>query len=382
MPRSARSTRPRVGVDLRALVHRPTGIGVYTLALLRELAALDRFELVGLVHREPEARAALEALGVAIEIEPAPLGVIWQQLKLPRRLAAGDLDLFWSPLLTLPRRTPIPAVVTVHDLAILHVPDTLSFKVRWSLLPFLGHTVERAEAVIAVSDATARELAHAWPVAAGRIVTIHNGVDPEFRPAAAEAIAATRERLGAPGGYVLYAGTLEPRKNLDLLLEAWASLHAERAGALPPLLLAGPYGWKSRGLERQIAALEPLGVRRLGRLERPDLVAAVQAARLFVYPSFYEGFGLPAAEAMACGVPVIVADRSSLPEVVGDAGLLIDPEDPHDLAAALGRLLSEPALAAELGRRGVERAALYSWPRGAARLADLFDRVLAEAAAK
>jgi glycosyltransferase involved in cell wall biosynthesis len=308
--------------------------------------------------------------------------VIWQQLKLPRRLAAGDLDLFWSPLLTLPRRTPIPAVVTVHDLAILHVPDTLSFKVRWSLLPFLGHTVERAEAVIAVSDATARELAHAWPVAAGRIVTIHNGVDPEFRPAAAEAIAATRERLGAPGGYVLYAGTLEPRKNLDLLLEAWASLHAERAGALPPLLLAGPYGWKSRGLERQIAALEPLGVRRLGRLERADLVAAVQAARLFVYPSFYEGFGLPAAEAMACGVPVIVADRSSLPEVVGDAGLLIDPEDPHDLAAALGRLLSEPDLAAELGRRGVERAALYSWPRGAARLADLFDRVLAEAMAK
>lgn len=141
MPRSSRSSRPRIGVDLRALVQRPTGIGVYTLALLRELVALDRFELVGLVHREPEARARLEQLGVEIEIDPAPLGVIWQQLKLPRRLAAGDLDLFWSPLLTLPRRTPIPAVVTVHDLAVLHVPETLSFKVRWSLLPFLGHTV-------------------------------------------------------------------------------------------------------------------------------------------------------------------------------------------------------------------------------------------------
>lgn len=382
MPRSSRSSRPRIGVDLRALVQRPTGIGVYTLALLRELVALDRFELVGLVHREPEARARLEQLGVEIEIDPAPLGVIWQQLKLPRRLAAGDLDLFWSPLLTLPRRTPIPAVVTVHDLAVLHVPETLSFKVRWSLLPFLGHTVERADAVVTVSEAMAREVAHAWPHSAGRIVTIHNGVDPEFRPAQSAEIAATRARLGAPGGYALYAGTLEPRKNLHLLLEAWETLWAEHAGALPPLLLAGPYGWKSRSLEREIAALERCGVRRLGRLERPDLVAAVQAARLFVYPSFYEGFGLPAAEALASGVPVVAADRSSLPEVVGDAGLLIDPEDPHDLAAALARLLFEPGLAAELGRRGVERAARFSWARGAAELAGLFERVLAEAAAR
>lgn len=376
MTRSRRSSLPRVGVDLRAVVRRPTGIGVYTLALLRELAALGRFELVGLVHREPEARPELERLGVAVEVEPAPLGVLWQQLRLPRRLAAGDLDLFWSPLLTLPRRLPIPAVVTVHDLAVLHVPETLSLKVRWSLLPFLGHSIERADAVVAISDSTAREILHAWPQAAGRVVTIPNGVDPGFVPAAAEAIAATRSRLGAPGGYLLYAGTLEPRKNLDLLLDAWLELG--RGGEpLPPLLLAGPYGWKSRALERRIAELEPLGVRRLGRLERPDLVAAIQAATLFVFPSFYEGFGLPAAEAMACGVPVVAADRSSLPEVVGDAGLLIDPEDPLQLADALARLLGDGALRAELGRRGIARARRFSWPLGALRLADLFDELIA-----
>lgn len=376
MTRSPRSSLPRVGVDLRAVVRRPTGIGVYTLALLRELAALGRFELVGLVHREPEARPELERIGVAIEIDPAPLGVLWQQLRLPRRLAAGDLDLFWSPLLTLPRRLPIPAVVTVHDLAVLHVPETLSLKVRWSLLPFLGHSVERAAAVVAISDSTAREIAHAWPHAAGRIVTIPNGVDPGFVPATAEAIAATRARLGVAGGYLLYAGTLEPRKNVELLLDAWIELRRSH-DAVPPLLLAGPYGWKSRGLERRIAELEPLGVRRLGRLEREDLVATIQAATLFVFPSFYEGFGLPAAEAMACGVPVIAADRSSLPEVVGDAGLLIDPEDPFDLAAALARLLDDAELRAELGRRGVERARRFSWPLGARRLADLFDAVIA-----
>jgi glycosyltransferase involved in cell wall biosynthesis len=378
--RSHRSSPPRVGVDLRALVRRPTGIGIYTLALLRELSALGRFALVGLVHREPEARPELERIGVEIEIEPAPLGVLWQQLLLPRRLAAGDLDLFWSPLLTLPRRLPIPAIVTVHDLAVLHVPETLSFKVRWSLLPFLGHSIERASAVVAISEATAREIAHAWPHAAGRIVTIPNGVDPEFEPAAAEAIAATRARLGAPAGYLLYAGTIEPRKNLDLLLDAWLELRRDRGDTLP-LLLAGPYGWKSRALERRIAALEGAGVRRLGRLERADLVATVQAATLFVFPSFYEGFGLPAAEAMACGVPVVAGDRSSLPEVVGDGGLLIDPEDPFALAAALGRLLDDAALRSELGRRGVERARRFSWPQGARRLADLFDATLARGGA-
>jgi len=377
VPARSRPTPPRVGVDLRALVRRPTGIGVHTLALLEELRAQGRVEPVGLVHRALDDPGPLERLGVPIEIQPAPLGVVWQQLKLPQRLARGDLDLFWSPLLTLPRRCPLPAVVTLHDLAALHVPETLPAKVRWSLIPFLERTVEQADAIVAVSQATADEIAAAWPAAAAKTEVIWNGVDAAFRPAPADEIAATRARRDARNGYVLYAGTLEPRKNLELLLDAWEALaRARGAEALPPLLLAGPYGWKGRRLERRIEALAALGVRRLGRLERADLVATIQAATLFVYPSYYEGFGLPPAEAMACAVPVVVADRSSLPEIVGDAGRLVDPDDAEDLAGAIAELLETPDRAAELGRRGVLRAAAFSWPAAAARLADLFERVL------
>lgn len=380
MPSRSRSTPPRLGVDLRALVRRPTGIGVHTLALLAELRAQGRYAPVGLVHRPLDDPRPIERLGIPIEVQPAPLGVVWQQFHLPRRLARGDLDLFWSPLLTLPRRSPLPSVVTLHDLAALHVPETLPAKVRWSLIPFLERTVERADAIVAVSRATADEIAAEWPAAAAKTEVIWNGVDPEFRPAAAEAISATRARLDSPDGYVLYAGTLEPRKNVELLLDAWETLAIARgAETLPPLLLAGPYGWKGRPLERRIEAMAGAGVRRLGRLERAELVATVQAASLFVYPSFYEGFGLPPAEAMACGVPVVVADRSSLPEIVGDAGLRVDPDDPGDLAGAIAELLDAPARAAELGRRGLERSSAFSWPAAAARLADLFDRVLAGA---
>ncbi|MCB1008280.1 MAG: glycosyltransferase family 4 protein [Acidobacteria bacterium] len=277
-------------------------------------------------------------------------------------------------------RVGIPAVVTLHDLAAIHVPETLPAKVLWSLLPFLERTVERADAIVAVSHATAEEVATAWPAAAAKMEVIWNGVDAAFRPAPEAEIAATRARLDAPDGYLLYAGTLEPRKNVELLLDAWVALaRARGADSLPPLLVAGPYGWKGRGLERRIEAMAELGVRRLGRLERADLVAAIQAATLFVYPSYYEGFGLPPAEAMACGVPVIVADRSSLPEIVGDAGRLVDPDDPDDLAGAIAELLDSPDLAADLGRRGVERAAAFSWASAAERLADLFERVLSEA---
>lgn len=356
---------------------RPTGIGIYTEELLAELAARDEFELLGLAHAPLHDPTRLRALGIRLERERAPLGVLWQQWFLPRRLAAGDVDLFWSPLHTLPRRLPVPAVVTVHDLAVLHFPETLTWKIRWSLLPFLEPSLERAARVVTVSQAVAAEIAAAWPRAAAKTEVIWNGVGPEFLPGEPAAIAATRQRLGFPGGYLLYLGTLEPRKNVDLLLDAWLALRAEWPEA-PPLVLAGPDGWHSAALRQRVAGLANDGVRRLGHLERGELVTVVQAASAFVYPSLYEGFGLPVAEAMACGVPVIGSNRASLPEVIGDAGVTVDADDPLALAGALHRLLTEPGLAARLAERGRERARLFSWRSAAARLSELFRAVLAE----
>ena len=314
--------------------------------------------------------------GLAIELHSAPLGVLWQQGYLPRRLAQGDIDLLWSPLLTLPGRLPVPGVVTLHDLAILHHPETLTWRVRLSLLPFLERTVRQAARILTVSHAMAGEIAAQWPEAGDRTDVAWNGVAAEFRPASADELAAIRARLGLPERFIFFAGTVEPRKNLDLLLDAWEALRSEDAAA-PPLLIAGPDGWGSRGTQRRMERLAAAGLRRLGHLDRRDLIAVLQAATIFVFPSLYEGFGLPAAEAMACGVPVMVADNSSLPEVVGEAGRLFDAQDPGELALLLREWLASPDLLAAARARGLERATAFTWKRSADLHAESFRRALA-----
>jgi len=367
---------PKVAVDLRALVPAPTGIGVYTRSLLLALAARQGMRYVGMAHRSPREAGELEAAGIGIERQEAALGVLWQQLRLPRRLAQGDVDLFWSPLITLPLRCPVPAVATVHDLTALLFPEAHTLKVRWSLLPFLRPSFERARRLVTISAATARDLAFHFPQCAEKVRVVYPGIDPEFRPGTPEEIAATRRELAAPDGYLLYAGTLEPRKNVGALLDAWELLRAEDVQA-PPLVLAGPYGWGSERLARRIADLEAEGLRALGRIDRPRLVRIFQAASVFIYPSLYEGFGFPAAEALACGVPVVASDTSSLPEVVGDAGLLVDPGDAGALAARIQALLANPAWAADLAARGIERAARFRWDRAAEEMEEVFFEAMA-----
>ena len=371
------SARPTVATDVRALVRAETGIGVCTRELLTAVAARGGWRCLGLAHRPPHGLEALRAAGIEVEHQPAPLGVAWQQLVLPRRLARGDVDLLWSPLATLPMVCPVPAVVTIHDLTALLYPEAHTLKTRLSLLPFLGRSLTAARRVVAISEATAADVRFFFPEVGPRLRVVHEGVAADFRPAPPERVAAIREELGAPDGYVFYAGTLEPRKNVGALLDAWQALRAADQAATPPLVLAGGYGWGSRALLRRIERLRGAGVVHLGRVERGRLIELYQAARVFAFPSLYEGFGLPPLEAMACGVPVVAGDSSSLPEVVGDAGLLVPPRDPGALHDALARVLADQGLAAELGARGRARAAGFTWPRAAAALEEVFAEALA-----
>jgi glycosyltransferase involved in cell wall biosynthesis len=375
----------------------PTGIGVYTRSLAIALAARGGMRYLGVAHRPPRGAEELAAAGIDLEAQRAPLGVVWQQLLLPRRLRRGDVDLLWSPLLTLPLDCPVPAVATVHDLTVLLMPEAHRAKVRFSLLPFLAASFRRARRLVTLSRATADDIAFHYPGSAAKVRVVYPGVDEEFRPGTADEIAATREALGAPRGYLLYAGTLEPRKNVGALLDAWEALAADDPG-FPPLVLAGPYGWGSRALAARIARLAARGDRgasagtglaatppsaaassrllALGHLDRARLVRVFQAASLFVYPSLYEGFGLPPAEALACGVPAVALDTSSLPEVIGEAGLLVAPGDTAALAAALGRLVSEPGLTAELAGRATAQAGRFRWQRAAAEMEEVFREAL------
>lgn len=368
-------SRPTIAVDLRALVGVPSGIGFYTQSMLRRLADREWGRYIGMAHRPiVDGRLLVEA-GISMEAHGGPLGVWWQQLMVPRRLQRGDIDLFWSPITTLPVRLTVPGVVTVHDLTTLLHPETHRLKVRLSVLPFLKNTLSRASYIAADSAATADDLRSYWPACGEKIEIIYPGIDAEFRPGAPQDIAATREEVSCPDGYILYSGTLEPRKNLGTLLTAWEGLRQTRPGT-PPLVLTGPYGWRSRDLLGRIEGLAGQGLHYLGRVSRARLVSLMQAASIFVYPSLYEGFGLPPAEAMACGIPTIASDRSSLPEVVGDAGLLFDPEDPAALAAAIQRLLDEPNLSTELGNRGWRRSQTFRWERAAELMEQLFRRTL------
>jgi glycosyltransferase involved in cell wall biosynthesis len=366
---------PNIAVDLRALVPEATGIGVFTRSLLLALARRGGMRFLGLAHRPLRDAGELAAAGVTLEHQPAPLGVLWQQLLLPQRLARGDVDLLWSPLITLPLSCPVPAVATVHDLTAVLFPETHRAKVRWSLLPFLRPSLERARRLVADSKATADDLAFHFPQCAGKVRVVYPGIDPEFRPGDPEEIAATRRELGAPAGYLFYAGTLEPRKNVGAVLEAWEALREADPQALP-LVLAGPYGWGSQALMRRIERLRPLGLQALGRVDRARLVRLFQAARVFVYPSFYEGFGLPPAEALACGVPAVVSNRSSLPEVVGDAGIQVEPGDPEALALALQDLLANPGREAELRACATEQAGRFRWDRAAQEMEEVFIEAL------
>lgn len=365
----------RIAVDARALVDSPAGVGYYTRSLLERLAIRGNFQFTALSPRAARDAGTLAEAGVQFETSSPRIGFWWQQRTLPKRLRQGDFDLLWSPLGTLPQGAPIPSVVTVHDLTPLLFPYWHSWRNRVTFRRQLPGTLRAAKRIVAVSQATARDLERRFPTCADRVLVIPNGVDPALAPASGALVDAIRRGLDAPRGYVLFVGTLEPRKNLTTLLDAWERVRNLLPDS-PPLLVAGAKGWRSAALRRRLQRAP--GVRYLGRLPRPRLVEVLQGALAFVYPSLYEGFGLPVAEAMACGLAVITSDRSSLPEVVGDAGIQVNPRHTRDLAAAIVKLIEDPQLCAELGSEALERVQRFSWERTAEAMEGVFAAVLAE----
>ena len=283
-------------------------------------------------------------------------GHLWEQGVLPRMVRG---DLLWSPCNTGPlsvRRQ----VVTIHDCGFHDRGDCFSPRfARWYrwLIPRLA---KRARRVITVSEFSRQRLLEFTGVAPERVVVIPNGVGEQFAALPDERVAEVRKRLGLPARYALYVGSLEPRKNLLGLLEAWRQLPVADWGL--SLALAGGSGRQFQAVD--LVNKQP-SVVIAGYVSDADLPAVYAGARLFVYPSLYEGFGLPVLEAMACGTPVVCSNTTSLPEVIGDAGVLVDPIDPAEIAAGIRSVIEDPAFAAQLRQRGLERAREYTWDRAA-----------------
>jgi len=288
--------------------------------------------------------------------------LLGRHLRWPRRLRRGAYDLYFGPSGQLPLGSVgMPSVLTVHDLAIYIQPRWFPAGQPLSTRLIVPRSIERATRIIASSANTARDISALFDVAPERIPVVHLGVGEEFRPLPVADLQALKARHDLPERFILFVSTIEPRKNLDTLLDAWAALPAR-----PDVVIAGAWGWRHEPIREHIERLGE-GIRFLGLVPPPELPALYNLATVLAHPAHYEGFGLTPLEAMACGTPVIASDSSSLPEVVGDAGLLIPPADASAWTAALDRVLHDPDLASDLRRRGILRAAEFTWEKAAAK---------------
>ena len=296
--------------------------------------------------------------------------ILWEQLVAP--IEARRLDLFHGLAYALPLVLPCRGVVTVHDLSFVRYPELFNRPNRLYLDLATRVAVRQARRVIAVSESTKQELVTLLGADARKIVAIPNGLEPVFRPLPAEEVEAFRRARDLPERFILSLATLEPRKNIGLLVRAFARMDTDHT-----LVLAGGKGWLYDEIFAQVRALG-LQERVLfpGFIPFEEQPLWYNAAAALAYPSLYEGFGLPPLESMACGTPVVCANSSSLPEVVGDAGLLIDPRDEVGLAEALGRLTEDAPLRARLREAGLARARLFSWDDVARRTVDVYRAVL------
>ena len=305
----------------------------------------------------------------------------WLQVSLPLQLRKSRASVFHAPAMIGPFWQPCPAVFTVLDLAIIRYPQAFDPLWRWYTLVALQLALPRAEAVIAISESTRQDVIRYIGLPSDRVRVIYCGYDKGFRPIEdRELLAAVRLKFGLPERFILNVGTLEPRKNVPRLLEAFQRLKSEY-GIPHKLVIVGERGWRYDDIFRHVqqSRLEQ-EVIFTGHVDADDLPALYCAAELLAFPSLYEGFGLPLLEAMACGCPIVTSTVSSLPEVVGNAALCVDPYDARALAEAMAVLLLQPEKRAALVDRGFERAKLFSWEHAAAETVEIYTQIARDTA--
>ncbi len=373
----------RIGIDYTAAVRQGAGIGRYTRGLIRALAELDQQTPYVLFSAGRDADPRPWPSNFARRTVPLTdrhLAILWQRLRLPLAVEwlTGSLDLFHSPDFVLPPLRRARAVLTVHDLSFLRYPECFSPPLLRYLLDAVPRSVERADLVLADSEHTRDDLVELLGVAPERARVVYAGVEPEFVPRPDAEVAAVRQRYGIQRPYILGLGTLQPRKNFQRLIEAYRLLRQERH--IPhQLVIGGGRGWLYEPILEAIArhGLQE-DVRLIGFVEDADLPALYTGAEVFAFPSLYEGFGIPVLEAMACGTPVVAAETSSLPEVAGEAALLIPPTDTEALAEALWSALDDGARRADLRARGWEQCRRFTWRASAERLLACYAELLGE----
>jgi glycosyltransferase involved in cell wall biosynthesis len=366
----------RYAIDARLNAYRQGGIPQYTRQLLTALAPLAPSDkLIALQHRRQ-----LRPLVVAPNVERATLFTPphhrYEQLALPLELLPLRLDLIHCPDFIPPLRRPCPAVITVHDLAFLRFSLILDDAAR-RYYGQIHQAVRSADAVIAVSESTRNDIAELLDFPAEKVDVVYEAAAPHFRPLdlAPDASYTINERTLTAGGFILFVSTLEPRKNVPLLLNALRICLDRKPKAGYQLVLAGARGWRETSIFETLSELQLAeAVTILDQVNQDDLLWLYNGCRLYVNPSSYEGFGLPVVEALACGAACLVANNSSLPEVAGDAALLL-PSNEEAWAEAIETLWHDETARTALAARGPVQAATFSWQRAARETLAIYKRI-------
>lgn len=376
----------KVGINATALLSPRTGIGqyIYHLGLeFLECGEIDPYffyaEHWGTELRSGPLANISEIKAFINRFMPWPhiISRFLMQIKFSDGLSKHPVDVYHEPNY-LAYKFSGPSVVTVHDASWVRHPETHPAERLNAISRYFPRSLEASSAILTDSEFVKGEIVELFGVSPEKIYPVLLGVSLEFNPRSPEECNAflANHQL-AFGQYVLSVGTLEPRKNIPALIDAYSMLPANLQRRFP-LVLVGMRGWLTSGLEARMKPLVDRGViKPLGYVPDAAMPLIYSGAAAFVFPSVYEGFGLPPLEAMACGVPVISSQTSSLPEVVGDAGILVDPQDVDAIADSLRRVLEDRAFAEELAQKGIQRAAGFSWKRTTAETIDVYRQALA-----
>jgi glycosyltransferase involved in cell wall biosynthesis len=366
-----------IGLEASSLHGWKSGVGYYTENLLSSVMRMSP-EHEYILFSNRDMRASWQPLGREVVYSQGffPVRSVWMQTVLPGTLRKAGPELCHFTNYLAPLTLRCPYVVTIHDMTLFITPRLHNFKKIVLDRTLIPHVARRADAIITVSNSARDDIVRHLRVPRKKIKVISNAISPAFRPVTGEArLEAIRQKYGIRGPYILYVGTIEPRKNIARLIQAFAQLKAIR---LPhKLLIVGQPGWHCAPIYGEV---ERLGLQSevifTGYVPFEDLPALYSAAESMAFPSVYEGFGLPVAEAMACGTPVVTSNSSALAEVAGDNALLVNPLSVSEISHALTRLHQDPDLRRELSRRGISRAAEFTWDRLARSTLDLYEEVV------
>lgn len=354
----------KIAVDVQTTLGQPTGFGFYVSNLTENLKKIDSKNEYILARPQSEVDFS------------TPQRFIWDQFKFPSLARKSGADLLHQPCFSAPLLFSGPVVVTIHDIISILFPQNIPFASRMFYSKWMPFSYAKARHIISISESTKRDIVRVLKIPASKITVIHNGYDAKFKKRIdASQISQMRNKYSLPQDYLLHIGTLEPRKNLDFLIDVFYEAIRDRKNSNLSLVITGKKGWYFEGLFEKVRKLELEDkVIFTGYVDEQDKGAIYQGAKIFTFPSLYEGFGLPPLEAMACGVPVISSNTSSMPEVIGAAGILLSPKDKRAWVEAITKVNRDDILYGEMKKKNAAQVEKFDWEKTAQKTIEVYEK--------